>query len=56
MDLALAGRIALIESIEQDAENRVYLACCWKRIPEKTSGCCDSRGIVFSTAHMKSNR
>jgi hypothetical protein len=47
MDLALEGRIALIESIEQDAENRVYLALVMEEDPGKDLGMLRQPGHRF---------
>jgi hypothetical protein len=47
MDLALEGRIALIESIEQDAENRVYLALVMEDDPGKDLGMLRQPGHRF---------
>jgi hypothetical protein len=47
MDLALEGRIALIESIEQDAENRVYLALVLEEDPGKDLGMLRQPGHRF---------
>jgi hypothetical protein len=38
MDIALAGRIALIEAIEQDAEDRIHLALVLEDDPGKDLG------------------
>ena len=47
MDLALEGKIALIESIEQDAENRVYLALVLEEDPGKDLGLLRQPGHRF---------
>jgi hypothetical protein len=47
MDLALRGKIALIESIEQDAENRVYLALVLEEDPGKDLGVLRQPGHRF---------
>jgi hypothetical protein len=47
MDLALAGRIALIESIEQDAESRIYLALVLEDDPGKDLGMLRQPGHRF---------
>ena len=47
MDLALEGKIALIESIEQDAENRVYLALVLEDDPGKDLGMLRQPGHRF---------
>ena len=47
MDLALQGKIALIESIEQDAENRVYLALVLEEDPGKDLGMLRQPGHRF---------
>jgi hypothetical protein len=47
IDLALEGRIALIESIEQDAENRVYLALVLEEDPGKDLGMLRQPGHRF---------
>ena len=47
MDLALAGKAALIESIEQDAENRVYFALVLEEDPGKDLGMLRQRGHRF---------
>jgi hypothetical protein len=47
MDLALEGKIALIESIEQDAENRVYLALVLEEDPGKDMGMLRQPGHRF---------
>jgi hypothetical protein len=47
MDLALEGKIALIESIEQDAENRVYLALVLEEDPGKDLGMLRQPGHRF---------
>ena len=47
MDLALAGKIALIESIEQDAENRIYLALVLEEDPGKDLGMLRQPGHRF---------
>ena len=33
----LAGKIAIIEAIEQDVENEVHFALVWKTIPAASS-------------------
>ena len=38
MDLALAGKVAFIEGIEQDYENRIYLAVTLEDDPGKDLG------------------
>jgi hypothetical protein len=38
MDIALQGKAAVIESIEQDAENRIYLALVLDEDPGKDLG------------------
>ncbi len=47
MDLALEGKIAVIESIEQDAENRVYLALVLEEDPGKDLGMLRQPGHRF---------
>ena len=47
MDLALEGKIAVIESIEQDAENRVYLALVLDEDPGKDLGMLRQPGHRF---------
>ena len=47
MDLALDGKIALIESIEQDAENKVYLALVLEDDPGKDLGMLRQPGHRF---------
>ena len=47
MDLALEGKIALIESIEQDAENKVYLALVLEDDPGKDLGMLRQPGHRF---------
>jgi hydrogenase maturation protease len=47
MDLALAGKVALIEAIEQDAENRVYLALVLDDDPGKDFGMMRQPGHRF---------
>jgi hydrogenase maturation protease len=47
MDLALEGKIALIESIDQDAENRVYLALVLEEDPGKDLGMLRQPGHRF---------
>jgi hypothetical protein len=47
MDLALEGRIALVESIEQDAENRIYLALVLEDDPGKDLGMLRQPGHRF---------
>ncbi|MBV9299593.1 MAG: hypothetical protein JO066_11510 [Verrucomicrobia bacterium] len=47
MDLALEGKIAMIESIEQDAENRVYLALVLEEDPGKDLGMLRQPGHRF---------
>jgi hypothetical protein len=47
MDLALEGRAALIESIEQDAENRVYFALVLEEDPGKDLGMLRQPGHRF---------
>jgi hypothetical protein len=47
MDLALEGKIALIESIEQDAESRVYLALVLDEDPGKDLGMLRQPGHRF---------
>jgi hypothetical protein len=47
MDLALEGKIALIESIEQDAENRIYLALVLEEDPGKDLGMLRQPGHRF---------
>jgi hypothetical protein len=47
MDLALDGKIAVIESIEQDAENRVYLALVLEDDPGKDLGMLRQPGHRF---------
>ena len=47
IDLALEGKIALIESIEQDAENRVYLALVLEEDPGKDLGMLRQPGHRF---------
>jgi hypothetical protein len=47
MDLALEGKIAVIESIEQDAENRVYLALVLEEDPGKDLGMMRQPGHRF---------
>jgi hypothetical protein len=47
MDLALEGKIAVIESIEQDAENRVHLALVLEDDPGKDLGMLRQPGHRF---------
>ena len=47
MDLALEGKIAVIESIEQDAENRVHLALVLEDDPGKDLGMMRQPGHRF---------
>jgi len=47
MDLALEGKIAVIESIEQDAENRVHLALVLEEDPGKDLGMLRQPGHRF---------
>jgi hypothetical protein len=47
MDLALDGKIALIESIEQDAENKIYLALVLEDDPGKDLGMLRQPGHRF---------
>lgn len=47
MDLALEGKIALIESIEQDAEDRIYLALVLEEDPGKDLGMMRQPGHRF---------
>ena len=47
MDLALAGRTAVIEAIEQDFENRVYLALVVDDDPGKELGMLRQPGHRF---------
>jgi hypothetical protein len=47
MDLALDGKIGLIESIEQDAENRIYLALVLEDDPGKDLGMLRQPGHRF---------
>src|SRR6202042_2734410 len=47
MDLALDGKIALIESIEQDAENKVYLAVVLEDDPGRDLGMLRQPGHRF---------
>ncbi len=47
MDLALEGKIALIESLEQDADNRVYLALVLEEDPGKDLGMLRQPGHRF---------
>jgi hypothetical protein len=47
MDLALDGKIALIESIEQDAENKVHLALVLDDDPGKDLGMLRQPGHRF---------
>jgi hypothetical protein len=44
MDLALAGKVALIEAIEQDYEDRVYVAVTLEDDPGRDLG--EDRGIL----------
>ena len=47
MDLALAGKTAIIESIEQDAENHIYLALVLDDDPGKDLGMLRQPGHRF---------
>lgn len=47
MDLALAGKVAIIEAVEQDAENRVHLALVLEDDPGKDLGLMRQPGHRF---------
>jgi hypothetical protein len=47
MDMALEGKIAVIESIEQDVEDRIYLALVVEDDPGKDLGMARQPGHRF---------
>jgi hypothetical protein len=47
MDIALAGKIAVIEAIEQDVEDRIYLALVVEDDPGKDLGMARQPGHRF---------
>jgi len=47
MDLALAGRTAVIEAVEQDAEQRIHLALVLEDDPGKDLGMLRQTGHRF---------
>jgi len=47
MDMALAGKIAIIESIEQDAENKMHLALVLEDDPGRDLGMLRQPGHRF---------
>ena len=55
MDLALAGMTAIVDSIEQDFEGRVYLAVLVDDDPGKDLGAMRKLAIAFSSSRKKWN-
>ena len=55
-DVALAGRVATVASIEQDFEGRVYLAVTVDDDPGRDLGRCGSRGTASSSRPRRSSR
>ena len=49
MDVALAGKIGIIESIEQDYEGKVQVAIVMDDDPGKDLGCFASPATAFSS-------
>ena len=56
MDVALAGKIGIIESIEQDYEGRLQVAIVIDDDPGKDLGCSGSPATAFSSMSRRSNR
>ena len=56
IDVALAGKIAIIEGIEQDYEGKVHVAVVIDEDPGKDLGLPRQPGLVFSLALRKSKR